>query len=172
MIIGWCCLDGRRGHDVAWELLARMYREETGEGLPRTERRERGKPYFPGNEWHFSLSHTKGHAFCVLAKENVGLDAEELDRHVNPKVAERILSESEYIQYENAPDQNRALLTFWVLKEAAAKLSGNGLEEVMQKSAFSLEDPRVRELAGCLMAVITESGCDNTMQIKEKYYAV
>ena len=153
-------------------LLKELYRAETGEDLPEIRTTDRGKPYFPDSGWYFSISHTPKHAFCVLSRHNVGLDAEELDRAVNPKLAERILSDSEYAQYEKAPDQNRALLTFWVLKEAAAKLSGEGLKAVMGKTALSLTDPRVQTMAGCLVAVVTEDGRNTMIQMKERNYAV
>ena len=157
MRIRCCPLGERTGHEAAWALLETMYREETGESLPPVVRSELGKPGFQGSEYHFSLSHTKNHAFCVLAKSNVGLDAEELTREVNPRLARRLLSPEEFSQYEQAEDKNRALLTFWVLKEAAAKLAGRGLAQVMEKSSFSLSDPRVREMEGCLVAVLTEA---------------
>lgn len=156
MKIHCCAINGRSGHDAAWNLLENAYREETGLSMPPVERTGLGKPYFPEGDYQFSLSHTTAHAFCVLAKENVGLDAEELSRNVNPKLAERLLSENELAQYRQAEDKNRALLTFWVLKEAYAKLSGKGLSQVMKKTDFSLRDPRVQELEGCLVAVVTE----------------
>ena len=156
MKIHCCATNGRSGHDAAWGLLENAYREETGLPLPPVARTNMGKPYFTEGDSHFSLSHTKAHAFCVLAKGNVGLDAEELSRKINPKLAERLLSENELAQYRQAEDQNRALLTFWVLKEAHAKLSGKGLSQVMKKTDFSLRDPRVQEMEGCLVAVVTE----------------
>jgi phosphopantetheinyl transferase len=46
------------------------------------------------------------------------------------------------------------LLTFWVLKEAAAKQSGTGLNGYPNHTHFSLDDPRVTESHGCLLAII------------------
>ena len=154
-IASWA-LSGRTGHEAGRELLAMLYREETGAALPPIRITERGKPYFPGSDWHFSISHTKKHAFCVLSRRNVGLDAEELDRNVNLKLAEKVLSPTEKTQFDAAADKRRALLTFWVLKEAAAKLTGEGLRGYPNETAFSLEDPRVREMEGCLVAVMEE----------------
>ena len=156
MILDFCPLDGRTGHEAAWELLAKLYRKETGAPLPPVERTSRGKPYFVDDCWHFSISHTKRHAFCVLSRKNVAIDAEELDRDMNLRLAEKILSPSEKQQYDAAPDKGRALLTFWVLKEAAAKLSGEGLRGFPNHTHFSLTDPRVTELCGCLVAVMEE----------------
>ena len=70
----------------------------------------------------------------------------------------QILSPGELAQYQAAEDQNRALLTFWVLKEAAAKMSGEGLRGYPDHTNFALTDPRVTEIDNCLVAVITEGG--------------
>ena len=156
MRLVWCKLKGRTGHEAGRQLLAEAYRSETGEDLPEIRLTERGKPYFPGSPWHFSISHTRLHAFCVLEKHNIAIDAEELDRKINLKLAEKILSPMEKRQFDAAENKERALLTFWVLKEAAAKLSGEGLRGYPNHTHFSLEDPRVTELDGCILAVMEE----------------
>ena len=156
MIFGWCALDGRTGHEAGRALLAELYRRETGEALPPIGITPRGKPFFADSSWHFSISHTRKHAFCVLDRENIAIDAEELDRPVNPRLAERILSSGEKAQLDAAADRTRALLTFWVLKEAAAKLSGEGLRGFPNHTNFPLDDPRVREIEGCVVAILRE----------------
>lgn len=155
MRLASCELNGRGGHEAGRALLEALYREATGLPLPPIVIGEWGKPYFVDSGWHFSISHTKNHAFCALARENVAIDAEELDRPINQKLAEKILSPREKAQYDVAPDKNRALLTFWVLKEAAAKLSGRGLRGYPNDTDFSLDDPRVRKMDGCLVAIFT-----------------
>ena len=137
-------------------LLKELYREATGKDLPEIRITDRGKPYFPDSDWHFSISHTPKHAFCVLSRNNVGLDAEELDRKVNLKLAEKILSPEEKARFDAAENKEKALLTFWVLKEATAKLSGEGLRGYPNHTNFTLEDPRVTELDGCILAVMEE----------------
>ena len=117
----------------------------------------RGKPYFEDSPWHFSISHTPKHAFCALSKHNLGIDAEEADRKINLRLADKILSPSEKAQFDAAPDKRRALLTFWVLKEAAAKISGEGLRGYPNHTNFSLDDPRVTELDGCIVAVMEDT---------------
>ena len=156
MILECRTLDGRRGHEAGRALLSELYTRETGEPLPEIQITEAGKPYFPHSPWHFSISHTKKRVFCALSQSNIGIDAEELDRSLNLKLANKVLSPSEKVQFDAAPDQRRALLTFWVLKEAAVKLVGTGLQGYPNKTHFSLEDPRVQERDGCLVAVLTE----------------
>lgn len=148
-------LEGRTGHEAGRALLAEIYRQETGEELPEIRVTDRGKPYFPDSPWHFSISHTKRRAFCVLSRSPVGLDAEELDRDINLALAQKILSPSEKKQFDAAADKRRALLTFWVLKEATAKYTGEGLRGYPNRTDFSLDDPGVLEMDGCILAVVT-----------------
>ena len=156
MNLAWCSLENQTGHEAGRALLADLYRRETGEALPEIRLTDRGKPCFPDRAYHFSISHTKRHAFCVLSEKNIGIDAEELDRKVNLSLGDKILSPEEKRQFDAAADKQKALLTFWVLKEAAAKLSGEGLRGYPSHTNFSLDDPRVMEIDGCLVAVITE----------------
>ena len=156
MKLVWRRLKGRTGHEVGRELLAEVYRQETGQELSAIALTPRGKPYFPEGKYHFSISHTKNHAFCALSEQNVGLDAEELDRNIRLELAEKILSPGEKAQFDAVEDQEKALLTFWVLKEAAAKYTGEGLRGYPNHTDFSLADPRVTEIDGCLVAVIAE----------------
>jgi phosphopantetheinyl transferase len=157
MRMKWAALNGRRGHEVGRELLAQLYREETGEDCPPILIAPRGKPYFESSNLHFSISHTKKHAFCVLSPQPVGIDAEEKDRKVYLRLADKILSPSERARYEAAHDKSQALLRLWVLKEAAVKLTGEGLQGYPNQTDFSPDDPRIQEIDGCLVAVLKEN---------------
>ena len=152
-------LEGERlldleGHEAGRRLLARMYREITGKNCPEIAVTDRGKPYFTEGNWHFSISHTKKHVFCALSTRPVGLDAEEADRKINLRLAEKILSEPEKCRYQCAPDKREALLKLWVLKESAVKLSGEGLRGYPNHTDFSPDDPRVIVMDGCYVAVL------------------
>ena len=131
-----------------------MVAAHTGASLPPMAITDRGKPYFPDSSLHFSISHSKGHVFCALSDRPIGIDAEEADRAISPALATKILSASEYAQWQQAEDPRKALLTFWVLKEAQAKCTGEGLRGYPNSTNFSLDDPRVRQIHGCLVAVI------------------
>ena len=156
MILGCKPLNGLSGREVGRALLAELYRKETGAELPQILKTPRGKPYFADSPWHFSISHTPKHAFCALAKHNIAIDAEELDRNINLKLADKVLSPAEKAQFDATRDKRTALLTLWVLKEAAAKLSGEGLRGYPNHTNFSLDDPRVTQLHGCLVAVMED----------------
>jgi len=156
MILGCMELKGLSGHEAGRLLLKQLWREHIGGEMPEISVTERGKPRFADSGWHFSISHTKRRVFCVLHRQNIAIDAEEADREIDLRLAEKILSPFEKEQFDQAQDKRLALLKFWVLKEAAAKLSGEGLRGYPNHTLFSLEDPRVTEQEGCLVAVLTE----------------
>ena len=156
MKLAHCKLTDQTGHEAGRQLLTDLYREETGKTLPEIRITDQGKPYFLDSDWHFSISHTKKHAFCVLNRKNIAIDAEELDRKIPWKLVQKILSPSEKQQFDAAEDKTKAFLTFWVLKEAEAKLTGEGLRIYPNHTNFSLDDPRVTELDGCILAVMEE----------------
>ena len=149
-------LNGRSGHDVGRELLAELYQKVTGEDLPPINLSDRGKPYFSDSPWHFSISHTKNHAFCALAKFPVGIDAEEINRVVHLKLADKVLSNAEKLRFDRCEDKKDAFLRLWVLKEASVKLTGEGLKGYPNHTDFSPDDPRIQIIDGCYVAVLTE----------------
>lgn len=142
------------GHEAGRQLLAELYHLQTGGHLPEIKVTPRGKPYFMDSPCYFSISHTKRRAFCVLSDKPVGIDAETLDRPVDLRLAEKILSAKEKAQYDAAPDKRNALLTFWVLKEAAAKRTGEGIRGYPNHTEFNLADPRVKIIENHLVAII------------------
>ena len=147
-------LKGRTGHEAGRQLLARMYREETGAECPEIAVTEGGKPCFVTGNLHFSISHTKNRVFCALSDRPVGLDAEEKGRQIKLRLAEKILSEPEKRRFEAAADKRDALLRLWVLKEASVKLTGEGLRGYPNHTDFDPGDPRIMELDGCYVAVM------------------
>ena len=154
MILASQEISTKTGHEAGRGLLADMYQKHYGGKLPTILRTERGKPYFASGTPHFSITHTKRHVFCALSETPIGIDAEELDRDIDLRLAEKILSPGEMAQYLAAQDKRIALLTFWVLKEAVAKCTGEGLHGYPKDTDFSLEDPRVTQQDGCVLAVI------------------
>lgn len=156
MFLGSSLIGPEGGHAAGRKLLKELYETQIGGHLPEISIGPTGKPYFQDSPWHFSISHTKRHVFCVLSQKEVGLDAEEMDREVNLSLADKILSAPERREYDVAPDKRKALLTFWVLKEAQAKFTAEGIRGYPNKTAFSLSDPRVSIRDGCLVAIIED----------------
>ena len=145
-------LNGADAHAVALTLLEKLY----GGPLPEIRKTKLGKPYFVGSPLHFSISHTPNYVFAAISENPIGIDAEEMNRAIKLSLAEKILSPNEFAQFQNAEDKRLALLRFWVLKEAAGKCTGEGLQLWPNHTEFSLNDPRIQEISNCLVAVIEE----------------
>ena len=150
----WAAIAPGQGHEAGRALLAQMYREYRGREMPAVVLEERGKPRLADDPLQFSISHTGAHVFCALSDRPIGIDAEEQSRDIDLQLAEKILSPSEKKRYDSADDKRSALLRLWVLKEAAAKCTGQGLRGYPNKTDFSPDDPRIQQIDGCFVAVI------------------
>ena len=71
-------LNGRDPLLAGLSLLEKLY----GAPLPEIKRTPLCKPYFTGEDLHFSISHTKNYVFCALGEYPIGIDAEELSRDI------------------------------------------------------------------------------------------
>ena len=153
MVISAMPLGSKTGHEVGRILLSQLYESYVGGPMPEILTTERGKPYF-ANGPYFSIAHTKKMAFCVLFHRPVGIDAEPKDRDIDLRLADKILSPSEKAQFDSAEDKRLALLKFWVLKEATAKCTGEGLKGYPNHTEFSLDDPRIKDTSGHIVVVV------------------
>ncbi len=144
------------GHQAGRQLLQAMYEERFGKTMPEILVTDRGKPYFEDNSVYFSISHTKKHVFCALSEQNIGIDAEETDRDIRLELADKILSPSEKRYFEQSKNKKETLLRLWVLKEAAAKCTGQGLQGYPDHTDFSPDDPRILQIDGCFVAIVTK----------------
>lgn len=141
-------LMGKTGHESGRLLLKKLC------GDRKIAVTERGKPYFKDSPVHFSISHTKSRAFCAVSDRPVGIDAEELTRDIDLRLADKILSPTEKALFDAAEDKRLTLLKFWVLKEAQAKAAGEGLRGYPNKTDFSPDDPRLFVHEGHIVAII------------------
>lgn len=102
-------------------------------------RDDRGK--WSCRECFFSLSHTDGVVAVAVSKKPVGVDIEALDRPVNPKLGDKILTASEKLQQTT----ERYLLEKWCAKESLFKM---GSEPVFHPERIETDkNVAVRELS-------------------------
>ena len=151
-----CRLDGQSGHDAGRDLLRQLYKAHVGGELPPILHGSVGKPYFADSPWHFSITHTRHHAFCVLAPQPVGIDAEEIGREMDLRLIHRFLSPAEAQRISSAANPQDALLRLWVLKESYAKLTGRGIGNYLKNTDFFPNDPRIQIIDGCYVAILEE----------------
>lgn len=156
MFLGHARIQPGSSHAAGRKLLEDLYTTHMGAPMPPVLVTDRGKPYFEGDPVYFSITHTKHHVFCALSHRPIGIDAEEADRDIDLRLAEKILSPKEKAQWSACPDKRLGLLRFWVLKESYAKLCGRGWGGYLCETDFDLNDPRIQKTDGCLLAVIQE----------------
>ena len=104
---------------------------------------ENEKPYLRGNELYFNLSHSGNMACCAVSKTEIGVDIEQISR-ANPKIEERIFTESERRHISNDAD----FIRLWTLKESYMKYCGSGLS-ILPKDIeieFSGNTPHYKDL--------------------------
>lgn len=98
-------------------------------------RNENGKPYLEntGERIFFSVSHTKEKLFIAFSRENVGIDAEQLDRDVNYPPILRKFPAEEREEIKSKED----FLLHWTVKESAVKWLGGTLAKDLNKLCYA-----------------------------------
>lgn len=120
------------GRGLLRELLGR-YLDRPAATL-RFEPGPHGKPVLAGAdigaELHFNLSHSSDRALYAVARREVGVDLERLDRNVNhAAIIERVCTPREWAAFQALPAERlqSAFFACWTRKEAIAKALGGGL---------------------------------------------
>lgn len=126
---------GQRLCVAAYMLLKQALREQ--EGIldnPIFEYGEHGKPSIVGHpELHFSLSHCKEAAVCVLSRRPVGIDVESIGRY-SESVARYAMSDDEMQQIHQSDNPGLAFIRLWTMKESLLKLTGEGINDNMKET--------------------------------------
>ena len=125
---------GQRLCVAAYLLLKEALREQ--EGImenPVFEYGEHGKPFIVSHpELHFSLSHCKEAAVCVLSRQPVGVDVESIGRY-RDSVARYAMNDEELVQIQQAERPEVEFTRLWTMKESLLKLTGEGINDNMKE---------------------------------------
>jgi len=126
---------GRRLSVAVYLLLKEALSEQAGiDENPIFEYGEHGKPFIVGHaDWHFSLSHCREAAVCVVSRKPVGIDVESIGRY-NESVARYAMSDEELAQIERADRPEVAFTRLWTMKESLLKLTGEGINDRMKET--------------------------------------
>ena len=121
---------GQRLCVLAYQLLKQGLREEYGiTENPVFEYNEHGKPSIVGHpEIHFSLSHCKEAATCVISDRPVGIDVESI-REYKEGLAHYAMNDEEVRRIEASDNPAAAFIRLWTMKEATLKLIGTGISD-------------------------------------------
>ena len=114
-------------------------------GLPpaavRLETSELGKPFVPGVDLRFNLSHSAHLAVLAVAKREVRVDVEQMREDVlRERLAERFFSAAEVAALQALPphQQAEAFFSCWTRKEAYLKALGDGLRIALDRFDVTL----------------------------------
>jgi len=118
---------------------------------------DKGKPYLPQGDIHFSLSHSGHWALLAVAKtELIGVDIEELkpardllgiaENYYHPK-------EFAYLRTLKEEAQHAYFYRLWTLKEAFLKAIGAGISAGLEKIQFDIAGDNIKaQIAASLSA--------------------
>jgi len=124
---------GRKLCACAYLLLCKGLRDEYGISEPPVfGYGEHGKPFLLDHpDIHFSLSHCREAAICVLSDRPVGVDIECL-RAVKESLVAYTMNDEERRIILRAPRPELEFIRLWTQKEAVVKCSGNGISTDMK----------------------------------------
>ena len=120
-------------HRVAYDLLFRLLSSTFGISKPNILKNENGKPYLENDGVHFSISHTKGLAVCVVADTPVGVDCEKLTSRTPEEIkkfANRFFVKNEIDLLEAGGYSPLDFYKVWTAKEATIKKHGSNMSQV------------------------------------------
>jgi len=109
---------------------------------------ETGKPYLPGAELHFNLSHSHELAlFAFTYQTTVGVDLEKIREDYNEDIAQRFFSAQEYEIFSKLLPQEKLIdfYRIWAGKEAVVKALGQGIGFSLASFTIPLE-PKIKEI--------------------------
>lgn len=140
---------GRESYVASRWLLRKVLARYTGTAPEAVEflRGDKGKPYLPQRDIHFSLSHS-GH-WALLAVSNIewiGVDIEAITGARNlTGIAENYYHPREIalVQRLTGSAQQDYFYRLWTLKEAFFKAIGTGISAGLENIAFELADGRI-----------------------------
>ena len=124
---------GRRECCAAYLLLCEGLRKEYGIAeRPVFVYGEHGKPAIVGHpEIHFNMSHCREAAVCALSDKPVGVDVEHI-RTLNESLMRYTMNEREQEEIRSALNPSLAFTMLWTRKEAALKLTGQGINKELK----------------------------------------
>ena len=78
---------------------------------------------------HFNLSHCHSGVLCVIDSQPIGCDIEEVEKELDPNLCRHCFSDNEISDIYHSQDPCLAFTRMWTMKEAALKLTGEGITD-------------------------------------------
>lgn len=111
---------------------------------------EYGKPYLPGKEFFFSVSHSDTIIACGLSKDEIGIDVQEITAYTDDYSSVLSTKETDYLN--GSQDIDYSFTVLWTLKEAYGKMIGKGLLYDIQNISFVRDGRLLDEIDGHIIS--------------------
>lgn len=131
-------LQGRRESALAYIELMRGLSSEYGmTEIPCFDYNAHGKPFLKDYPHiHFSISHSKVAAGCLISDTPCGMDVETV-RKASPELIRYCMNEEEEQMILSSPTPDVAFTRLWTRKEAVYKLLGTGIDDGLRNILHS-----------------------------------
>ena len=144
-----------KGRDLTDRFICRAL-EESGIRSTIIQRTDKGKPYLADGSAYISVSHSSDLIGICVADEEVGIDLQHRRNSNVQKIANRFFSQDE-VGYLKIQENEDAFYRLWTRKEAFAKLTGDGMGQlvkpvsVLERTDVEFEDFMLEDgLYGCI----------------------
>lgn len=132
-------------HAAGRYLLLQGFRQyRPGSRLPPLLQGPGGKPYFPGNQPFFNISHAGNIAVCAFSQAEAGIDVEEIVPDGPPH---SLLHPEELAYFRQFPEKRQAsvLYQLWTQKESLLKAHGGVLADMWEQESLITPDGRWKD---------------------------
>ena len=123
----------RRWQDVQLSLLGRLLLKHGFSTMneifydQEIEMTKYNKPFLPGSQVHFNISHSGNIAICTLTdRSSIGIDVE-LKKKIDVQDFKSQMTSKEWMRVSGSSDSQSAFYEYWTQKEAVIKAHGHGL---------------------------------------------
>ena len=114
----------------AWNMLNKILLKDYNINIHDYEiiRNKYNKPYINPNMLYFNISHSFNMIVICISNNECGIDIEKIRNHEKHlALANKILCEEEYIEYEKCINKYDYLFKKWTMKESYFKCKGTGI---------------------------------------------
>lgn len=132
-------LDDKKRSILAEVLLKKALKDLSITCVFEYEYNEYGKPYLKDNKnIYFNISHSGEYVICVLSKDEVGCDIQEI-KEVNIEGISKYYTKNEYLSIKKSANPKDLFYRFWTTKESYMKLIGKGFSFNLKDFDLSIE---------------------------------
>ena len=115
--------------------------------VPNVKTAEHGKPYLANSDLYFNISHSRRYVVCAIGEQELGVDIQFHKKGDTDKTAKKIMSATEWQEYQKAGDKRKYFFDLWAQKESYLKYTGEGITV----------DMRLLNIGACVQEIVIDA---------------